>query len=210
MTNLFSQKTFLRKLSICVIFFALICNGFLYAQNVSQALNTSGQNTDTQNTAPQTSYNESDFTFNISDETETIRTPGTAGLIFRVIIVLALVVACIYAIFHFMKKTVNPSGSTEDEYLKKVASLSVAPGKAVHVVTINRHAYVIGTAENSISLIAELKDDELVDAMNVNAERQPETTRKDFASMLQSRLGQFHDRLGKISNNNGNNNQENQ
>ena len=205
MTKHFSRKSFLRKFAFCffILLFVLNCIS-LSAQNISQV-----ENSNQTQESPQP-VNESDFTFDISSETEAIRSPGTAGLIFRVIIVLSLVVACIYAVFHFMKKSVNPTGSTEDDYLKKVASLSVAPGKAVHVVTINHHAYVIGTAENSISLIAELNDDELVDAMNVNAEKKPQTERKDFASMLQSRLGHFHDRLGKLSNDAEKNNQENE
>jgi flagellar protein FliO/FliZ len=208
MTKHFSRNTKLSRYVFFILFiFLVFCFFPLAAQNSAQPQGTLMEENAVQQNS---SVNESDFSFDISDETETIKAPGTAGLIFRVIIVLALVVACIYAVFHFMKKSVNPAGITEDDYLKKVASLSVAPGKAVHVVTINRHAYVIGTAENSISLIAELNDDELVDAMNVNAEKKPDTSRKDFASMLQSRLGQFHDRLGKISAGSENKKQENE
>ena len=86
----------------------------------------------------------------------------------RTVLVLAVVLALVWAFFVFLKRA---SGSTEnsDPYLKKVASLTLSPGKFVYVVTLNSKGYLIGVADNSVNLIAEIEDKELIDAMNLNA-----------------------------------------
>ena len=88
----------------------------------------------------------------------------------RTVLVLAVVLALVWAFFVFLKRA---SGSTEnsDPYLKKVASLTLSPGKFVYVVTLNSKGYLIGVSDNSVNLIAEIEDKELIDAMNLNAWR---------------------------------------
>ena len=86
----------------------------------------------------------------------------------RTILVLVVVIAIIYGFFAFLKKTTGITDSI-DPYLKKVATLPLSSGKTVYVVTLNSHAYLIGAADNSVNLIAEIDDKELVDAMNLHA-----------------------------------------
>lgn len=102
----------------------------------------------------------------------------------RTVLVLAVVLALVWAFFVFLKRA---SGSTDnsDPYLKKVASLTLSPGKFVHVVTLNSKGYLVGVADNSVNLIAEIDDKELVDAMNLNAPQGFEGKGPlDFASIL--------------------------
>lgn len=101
----------------------------------------------------------------------------------RTVLVLAVVLALVWAFFVFLKRA---SGTTSgsDPYLKKVASLSLAPGKFVYVITLNSRGYLVGVADNSVSLIAEIDDKELVDAMNLNAPEDTEGGPLDFASIL--------------------------
>lgn len=109
--------------------------------------------------------------------------PSTFWVFARMILVLALIVACIYFVMRFMKRKMNPS-SSEDPYLKKVASLSIDVGKSVHVITLNNHAYLIGTAENSVALLGEIDDKELIDSMNLNADKTKPTAQADFSSLI--------------------------
>lgn len=102
----------------------------------------------------------------------------------RTVLVLAVVLALVWAFFTFLKRT---SGVTDnsDPYLKKVASLSLSPGKFMYVVTLNSKGYLVGVADNSVNLIAEIDDKELIDAMNLNAP-QPTESRSplDFSALL--------------------------
>lgn len=102
----------------------------------------------------------------------------------RTILVLLLVLALIWGFFMFLKK-ISGTTTSSDPYLKKVASLTLSPGKFVHVITLNSRAYLVGVADNSVNLIAEIDDKELVDAMNLNAPQGADDKRPmDFSSIL--------------------------
>ena len=95
---------------------------------------------------------------------------GTFFLFLRMIIVLGIVVACIYAVMWFMKKSIRGDSAADDPFLRKVSSVDLAVGKSVQVVTLLDHAYIVGVSDNSVNLIGEVSDKELVDAMNLYAD----------------------------------------
>ena len=101
---------------------------------------------------------------------------------------LLLVVACVYGVFYFVKKNTNTDNQT-DAFLKKVASINLAPGKSVQVITIQNHCYVLGVSDSSVQLISELDDKDLIDAMNLKADSEPTGKVKDFATMLANAMG---------------------
>ncbi|GMO50188.1 MAG: hypothetical protein Pg6C_13600 [Treponemataceae bacterium] len=108
--------------------------------------------------------------------------------IVRMIVVLALVAGCLYAVMKFFKRGMT-SAFTDDPYLKKTASLTLAPGKTVHVVTLDDSAFLVGVADNSVNLIGKIENKELVDAMNLYAaeEAARQNTRRgplDFSRLL--------------------------
>ena len=81
---------------------------------------------------------------NIAINTDTVAvTPEDTSLgvwfFVRMILVLAVVIALIYFFFAFLKKTTGV-GNVSDPYLKKVASLPLALGKSVHVITLRVEA----------------------------------------------------------------------
>lgn len=102
--------------------------------------------------------------------TNRIRTTSTVGVFVRMIVVLILVVALIYGVFWFVKKKTNVV-KTDDDYLRRVAYINIAPGKTVEVITLIDKAYLIGVTEGSISLLGEIDDKELIQAMNLNADK---------------------------------------
>lgn len=130
---------------------------------------------------------ETTYTFNTNPETESVSstTGSTIWMFVRMVLVLILVIALIYGIVYFLKKSSNPRFHP-DPYLKDVASLTIAQGKSIHVVTLNKQAFIIGVSDNSINLISEVNDSELIDAMNLNAETEPTSKPKDFLSILKS------------------------
>lgn len=114
------------------------------------------------------------------------KTPSSIWLLVRALVVLALVIAAIYGIFHVLKKTSTLSAAS-DPYLKSVSSIPLAPGKTAQVISIGTRAFLVGCADQQISLIAELDDRELIDAMNLASERKVPPA-GGFASILSSFL----------------------
>lgn len=111
--------------------------------------------------------------------------PSTFWVFFRMILVLGFVVVCIYFVMHFVQKKFN--FSPEDEsFLRKVAAISLEPGRTVYVVTLLDKGYIIGSTASSMNLISEIDDKELVDAMNLNADkREARTKARNFSDVLE-------------------------
>lgn len=112
------------------------------------------------------------------------KTSSTIGVFVRMIVVLIIVVALIYGVFWFIKKKTNVV-KTDDDYLRRVAYINIAPGKSVEVITLIDKAYLIGVTEGSISLLGEIDDKELIQAMNINADKKNSTKKPvNFTEVL--------------------------
>ncbi|MGP1444726.1 MAG: FliO/MopB family protein [Treponema sp.] len=109
---------------------------------------------------------------------------STAGMLFQLVISLAVVCALIYGVLYFIRRSKRFTAA-DDPFLKNVASLALAPNKNLHIVTLIDKAYLIGAADSSLSLIAEITDKELIDAMNLHA-AQTAGPKQDFGSLLQT------------------------
>ncbi len=97
----------------------------------------------------------------------------------------ALIIVCIlaYIVIKFLKKSTTVFG-VDDPYLKTVASMNIDQGKSVHVISLGEKAYLLGVTDASVNLIAEVDDKNLIDAMNLEAERKSDMPKKDFSSVL--------------------------
>ena len=131
---------------------------------------------------------ESQMIISTNQEVVEQRSTNTAWLFVRMILVLLVVIGCIYAVFYFVKKTTNLTNET-DAFLKKGASIPLSPGKSVQVVTLQNHCYILGVSDSSVQLISELDDKDLIDAMNLEADKESSGSVKDFASLLASAMG---------------------
>lgn len=108
------------------------------------------------------------------------------GAFIRMIIVLIIVLVIIFVLFSYLKKSmgITPNNDT-DPFLRKVASLSLSPGKSIHVVTILDNAYLVGVTDNAVNLIGQISDKELVEAMNVYADKHDGSRKpKNFEEVL--------------------------
>lgn len=120
-------------------------------------------------------------------DTATLRSTGrssTAALLFQLIISLVAVCALIYGVLYFIRRSKRFTAA-DSPFLKNVASLPLAPNKTLYIVTLIDKAYLIGAADASLSLIAEITDKELIDAMNLQA-AQTAGPKQDFGSLLQT------------------------
>ena len=103
----------------------------------------------------------------------------------RMILVLAIVLAIIWIIFKLLQKSTGGK-SSEDKFLRKVSSITVSPGKSVQVVTLVDRAFLIGVADNSVNLLTEITDPELISAMNLYADKNAGSSKpKNFSEVLE-------------------------
>jgi flagellar protein FliO/FliZ len=110
--------------------------------------------------------------------------PGASFPFVRMVIVLALIVAAIFGLMKFFRRGMT-AAYTSDPFLRRAASLSLAPGKTVHVITLDESAFLIGVTDSGINLIGRVENKELVDAMNLHAEEEnPLPNRRSFAELL--------------------------
>ncbi|MBO4386567.1 MAG: flagellar biosynthetic protein FliO [Treponema sp.] len=102
----------------------------------------------------------------------------------RMILVLGLVLGLIYLLYRFLKKNSYIAGD-DDKFLRRAASISLGPGKSVQIVTLIDKAYLVGVSENSINLISEIDDAELINALNLYADKTQSASKpKNFSEIL--------------------------
>ena len=100
------------------------------------------------------------------------------------ILVLIVVIVILYAIFFFLKRTSKLSNS-DDPFLRRVSKISLEPGKSVQIVTLVDHAYMLGVSDNSVNLITEITDKELIDSMNLYSDKNQNIQKpRSFADVL--------------------------
>ncbi len=112
----------------------------------------------------------------------------------------ALIIVCIlaYVVIKILKKSSHVFG-TDDPYLKTVASINIAQGKSVHIITLGEKAYIIGVTDSAINKIGEVEDKALIDAMNLESDRKSASVKKDFSSVLASFLPQLRQKENAAS-----------
>lgn len=109
--------------------------------------------------------------------------PSSLWILVRVVLVLALVCAGIYGVVYLMKKSTGTKAGN-DPYLKNISSLYFSPNKSVQVISLGEHAYLVGVTDQSINLIAEVQDKELVDAMNLQSDKKNPLPTGTFQSVI--------------------------
>ena len=152
--------------SLVTVVILLFCFGILNAQQ-----NNSTNQNDNVISEQSILINPQTETGNQTNANVEYKPSSTIGVFVRMIVVLIVVVLLIYAFFWFVKRKTNNNLKTDDDYLRRVAYLNIAPGKTVEVITLIDKAYLIGVTEDNISLLGEIDDKELITAMNLNSDK---------------------------------------
>ncbi len=159
------------------IFILLFFNNIVFSQNTS---NESGQNTSAQTSVNSSFENDVNYFSDTqaaageSSSNSTYKAPSTAGMIIKMLVVLALVIAGLYAILRFIKKK-NNNVQSDDDFMRRVSTLNFAPGKSVEIVTLVDRCFMLGVTDSNINLIAEITDKEMISAMNLNFDKKQNT-----------------------------------
>jgi flagellar protein FliO/FliZ len=124
---------------------------------------------------------------------ETSTGPGSGGTtsfftILRMVLVLALVAGVIYLVVFFLRRLSRPQAE-QNPHLKILASTHLGGGRYVHVISVGNKAWLIGSGEGGIGHIADITDQEAVDAMLLesskkNAEKPGINALPAFQSLL--------------------------
>lgn len=177
-----------KKSLLAAIFIAAITFSVFSQEN---NLNSSSDNT----TAVETSvsngtgdYENSTTYFNNSSDTASnsnnYKAPSTLWTIVKTLFFLILVCVAIYFVMRFFKKK-SSIAQSDDDFLRRVSTLILSPGKSVEIVTLLDKGYILGVTDGNISLISEIDDKELVSALNVNFDKKQNTTKPmNFSDVL--------------------------
>jgi len=167
--------------TVCAVFFLFI--SCFYAQTAA------GISESTEVTQPQETdavVDESTLPIRTSSAQPSDTSHGaTVWLFIRMILVLAVVIACIYGVLWLMKRNTGRINNT-DQFLRVVSSVTLSPGKSVQIVSLlDEKAYIIGVTDNAVNLIGEVTDKETIDAMNLYADKQTNTRKpRNFNDIL--------------------------
>ncbi len=107
--------------------------------------------------------------------------------VLRMFLVLALVLACIYGLYALLKRSSRPKAQP-DAPIKLLASTALGPGRSLMIAAVGQKAWLVGSTDSSISLIAELDDKELIDGLQLKALEEPQAQGQDFATILTTLL----------------------
>jgi len=129
-----------------------------------------------------------------------IQAPSTSlfPYILRMIIVLAFVIAAIYGLYALIKRSSRPRNE-EDIYIKVLASSPLAAGKMLHVVSVGERAWLLASADAAVSVVSEIEDRELIDALTLRVAASPGAAREDFVSSLRRLLSKGSRTGGSVS-----------
>ncbi|MDR2537983.1 MAG: flagellar biosynthetic protein FliO [Treponema sp.] len=107
--------------------------------------------------------------------------PASVFTLLRILLVLALAAAAIYGLVFFLKRLSRPP-QQKNPYLKVLARAPLNASSMVAVVSVGTRAWLVGAAEHSVSLLAEINDQELIDTMLLDeSQKNAETGTNKFA-----------------------------
>ncbi len=171
------------KKNLVIFLFFLFCSGFsAFAQQNSSSADEKNQVIEQKSD----SFDESSIVLGETRQSqEQNRSSSTFFLLLRMILFLAVVVVCIFLVFRFMKKTMSVPDN-DDIFMRIVSSVNISPSKSVQIVTLtDKYAFLIGVSDDSVNLISQIDDPELIQAMNLYSDKQKKKNKpKNFADIL--------------------------
>ena len=99
------------------------------------------------------------------------------------VLVLGGVVAAIYGLF-FLLKRIAGRGYPDNDLIRILSSKSLSSTRSVHLISLGRRFLLVGSAENSVNLIAEIDDKESRDEIDVFLAREDSSPKKSFRQLI--------------------------
>jgi len=128
-----------------------------------------------------------------------ISSPGGLGTFIETILVLALFIVALYALYRFLQRK-RDGGSDAGEAVRVLAHRPFGGNKALEVVEVGRRVFVLGVADSAITLIAEIDDEETLETLRLDYARSGGGTGESFMDRMIRVLGRSKSReQGSIS-----------
>lgn len=122
---------------------------------------------------------------NHSADTKKRKTNVDVWAYIRIIVVLALMVGAIYAIFLVMKKFLKVKEDTGDG-VQLLTSRTLGPGKQVQVVFVHGRYLILGVTNDNINLLGEITDPKEIEHIELYANEQAAESGQTFGQMISS------------------------
>ncbi len=106
----------------------------------------------------------------------------------RMILILAAVIAAIYGIFYILKRSSNPK-LQENRLIRVVSSKPIAGNRSLHLVEVGNQVFLVGAAENNVSLVSEIHDKETIDGIRLQTAEDGNGERRSFNAVLSQMFG---------------------
>lgn len=116
---------------------------------------------------------------------------SSAWALVRAILVLAVLAFLVWLLLHFIRRRAARQAGASP-HLKVLASTSVALNRHVHVVGLGSKAWLVGSSESAVNLIAEIDDQELIDQLRLEDSRRSaleSTVAGNFSRLFSSLTG---------------------
>ena len=101
----------------------------------------------------------------------------------RIIVVLALMIGVIYAIFLVMKKFLKVKEDTGDG-VQLLTSRTLGPGKQVQVVFVHGRYLILGVTNDNINLLGEITDPKEIEHIELYANEQAAQSGQTFGEII--------------------------
>lgn len=111
----------------------------------------------------------------------------------RIILVLALMIGAIYAIFRVMKKFLKVKEDTGDG-VQLLTSRTLGPGKQVQVVFVHGRYLILGVTNENINLLGEITDPKEIEHIELYANEQAAESGQTFSEII---VGMYKRLFGK-------------
>jgi flagellar protein FliO/FliZ len=105
----------------------------------------------------------------------------------RMVLILAAVVGVIYLLFWMLKRGFRRQ-LPQNDLIRLLGTRALAGNRALHLVELGKQVFLVGSGEGSISLIAEIKDRETLDAITLERSQLQARGAQGFAQFFQSFL----------------------
>ena len=129
--------------------------------------------------------NEKSLTFSDGPTKSAVKAAPAVGIwdLVRMVLILAFVVALIYGLFYLLKKSTGGRLS-EASSMRILGNLQLPGNRTVHLIEAGRQVFLVGGAEHSVNLIAEITDPESLDDIRLKYQTATPGVRKNFSDLL--------------------------
>lgn len=107
------------------------------------------------------------------------------GDLLRMILVLALILAAIYGIFWFIRKSRKLGANADQESLIRLQDqITLGGTRTLQVIEIGAHNYLLGVSDAGIQLLCEITDEETKQELRLRASKREAAPKAGFAQLL--------------------------